>query len=283
MLWMLRLYDVWRANRNKIANVEPITADLHDIDGLTKGDLSYALKRFIVEARKESGDDYPGSTLNDLLFCVQCHLYKNGLRWRLLDESEFFGLKTTLENEMKKRDEKVEVQQRDIITEELEEIMWQKGVLGESNPEQLQDTVFYFITFHCGVKSGTEHKALRRLGFKSQFQLLTGENQVIYLKYTEDKPGGKGHGKDIIISPSMNQSRCPVRLFAKYVSFLPQNGKCPELYLRPKMSGKDRNSFYYDAGVGINRVTTALKRMTANAGLVGNFNNGSVRSFSNKH
>lgn len=57
------------------------------------------------------------------------------------------------------------VRSKDIVTEEHEELLWQKGILGESDPDQLRRTVMYLIGVKFGLRGGAEHRSLRRYPF----------------------------------------------------------------------------------------------------------------------
>ena len=42
-----------------------------------------------------------------------------------------------------------------------EEILWEKGILGEHSPDALLNTFFLQIGTYFALKSGAEHRALR--------------------------------------------------------------------------------------------------------------------------
>ena len=48
----------------------------------------------------------------------------------------------------------------DIITEEEKEIMWVKGILGDSNPTSLKYTIFYTISQQFGNREHQEHRQI---------------------------------------------------------------------------------------------------------------------------
>ena len=72
---------------------------------------------------------------------------------------------------------------------------------------------------------------LRSIPFRSQFELLNDSRGQVYLKYTEDaglkmNKGGLKHRnvecKMVEVYCISDISRCPVRLFIKYLSMLPK-------------------------------------------------------------
>ena len=112
----------------------------HDADTL-KEDLC----DFLVEIRKENREQYPAGTLHDLLQGLSLYLQREqGFTERLVSDA-FVEVKNTLDNMMKERTAQGIgiAKERDYISAEHETILWDKGVLGESNPDQLRKTVFY--------------------------------------------------------------------------------------------------------------------------------------------
>ena len=54
----------------------------------------------------------------------------------------------------------VNVKQADIITREMENEMWEKGILGHEKPDQLLHTIFYLVGVNFGLRF-SEQKDLR--------------------------------------------------------------------------------------------------------------------------
>ena len=51
--------------------------------------------------------------------------------------------------------------QGDVITLDEKEELWSKGVLGDSSPQQLLDTIVYLFGIHFALRRGSEHRRLR--------------------------------------------------------------------------------------------------------------------------
>ena len=89
----------------------------------------------------------------------------------------------------------VKKRQAEPITVEEENKLWEKGVLGESDPQTLLDTVLFLCGIHFALRSGQEHRSLKL----SQFELQIDEDGSSFLLYTENtsknNQGGLSHRK----------------------------------------------------------------------------------------
>ena len=108
------------------------------------------------------------------------------------------------------------------ISCEEEEALWQKGVLGSSNPQSLVDTMLYMCRIFFALRS-EEHRQLRF--HQSHIQLV---ERQLYLQYTEyiSKNRQGGGLKNRKLKPKVvvryaneqNSERCFIRLFKRYES-----------------------------------------------------------------
>ena len=67
---------------------------------------------------------------------------------------------------------------------EEEEIMWKKGILGESTPQALVDTMLYMNGLYFALRSGEEHRQLRF--HQCQIQVIERPGERAYLQYTKE-------------------------------------------------------------------------------------------------
>ncbi len=121
-------------------------------------------------------------------------------------------------------------------------MMWNAGVLGTSNPEQLVNTLLFLLGIHCTLHAGSEHWKLQSLGKNSQFKYRVIDG-VCHLVYNEDlgtktNRGGLKHkqnpAKEVIIFPQSNHAQCPVAIFYLYHCKIPMKRNCEALYLCPR-------------------------------------------------
>ena len=137
-----------------------------------------------------------------------------------------------------------------MLTEEEENIVWEKGLLVEETPQSLLDTIVFYCGLYFALLSGKEHRQLRR--HPCQIQLV---DERAHLKYTEDvsknHPGGlKGRN----ISPKIvlydsnphNPECCFVHLLKLYCKLCPHDAPATALNLRP--ASKPTQTCWYSLG-----------------------------------
>ena len=119
-------------------------------------EMVYALKRFIVEVHKQNGEEYPAETLYELVICLQMFLNSKG-------KNDYVEVHNCLDNRMKELSCNGFVQKcqkADIVTLDDKSMMWEKKVLGSSNPNQLIDTILYLFRVHFALRPSVEHRSL---------------------------------------------------------------------------------------------------------------------------
>lgn len=68
-----------------------------------------------------------------------------------------------------------------VITTEMEDKMWEMGILGDSDPSTLLNTMVYVFGMHFALRGRDEHRRLR----PSQLTLRTAHDGRRYLEYRE--------------------------------------------------------------------------------------------------
>lgn len=111
--------------------------------------LSYILRLFVLEVRKSNGDSYPPNSLRNILSGINRKLVSNGVHVKILDKSDnrFRELHLTLDSicsELHRSGLGLK-KSAQVITIEVEDMLWEKGILGFSNPKVLQNTGFFML------------------------------------------------------------------------------------------------------------------------------------------
>ena len=265
-------------------------SDLSFVDQFEKSDLCYALSRFIREVRRIDGYDFPPNSIREIIIMIQMYLQQSGIYWKLFDDPEFSTLHNIVDNTMKERMAKgMGVRSScEIISLAQEEIMFKSGALGKGNPEQLLRTVIYMLGLHLALRGGVEHLRLRRPGFESQIvsdiDEKSGKEILVYPKdpFQKNNQGGltsRQNNKIVRVFPASDISRCPMRLYLKYIRLLPENKSCGKLYLRPRPKFSP-SVWYCDQPYGKNKVSGAVKKLCEIAKIEGKYSNHSLRATS---
>lgn len=112
------------------------------------------------------------------------------------------------------------------LTNSDEEVLWNGGKLGTTDPETLIHTLWHFLTQTLGFRGRQEHK----IAEIQDFQFSLDENQNEYVEYNDCKPTktrpGAIRAKRRPQRPRMHATgteRCPVRIFKTYLAHRPEH------------------------------------------------------------
>ena len=185
MTWAVKAYKDWRIV--KLSDPEEYdlridVSNLNNVATLDPSNFEFSMCKFLAEVTKvKDGSDYPGKTLYQLIVSIQKYLHQNGKKWKLIESNDFGSLRTVLDNLIKERAKSnigLTKRQAEMISFKHEDLMWQKGILGEENPSQLCDTVLFLLGVNLGLRAGDEHYNLRcnSEGNPSQISFKRNEN-----------------------------------------------------------------------------------------------------------
>ena len=163
--------------------------------------------------------------------------------------------------------------------------MWEKGFLGSHEPQLLRDTLVFVLGSVFALRAGQEHRNLRMRN--SQLSIQIDESVAEYLQYVEGisktNSGGLSHlkikrKKVRAYKNTENPERCPVELYRKYLSHVPENLPDSEnsFYLRA-LAKPNCNTWYYRKAAGRETLGNVVKSMMVKAGFEGHYTNHSLR------
>ena len=145
-----------------------------------------------------------------------------------------------------------------------------RGLLGDSTPQALFDTLVFYLGLYFALRSGLEHRCLHHK--PSRLQLCDPPGGASYLKYQEDvsktNQGSLKHQKKdpkVVVQYANleNPRKCIVRLHKLY------NAKCPwddAFYLKP-LSKPTGEMWFQSQPVGHNILGGVIKHHFTNHSL----------------
>ena len=174
--------------------------------------------------------------------------------------------------------------QAEVISNDEEEILWSRGLLGDSSPQTLIDTLLYLNGLHFALRSGKEHRTLTL----SQISIINpSETQPYYtLRYSENvsktNNGGLKYRK---VDPKVvnhvdqysvtNPSRSHAFLLMKYLQKR-NDIQSDVFYLTPISNPK--SAWYKNLPIGQNVLGKTVGRLCMKAGIQGHKTNHSLRA-----
>ena len=78
------------------------------------------------------------------------------------------------------------------LTEQEEELLWDQGILGDSTPQALLNTVFFQNGINFALRSGDKHRQLRH--DDCQITVVERSSERPFLQYVEDTSKNKQGG-----------------------------------------------------------------------------------------
>ena len=118
---------------------------------------------------------------------------------------------------------------KDYIAEEMKEKLWKMGILGESNPNQLRNTILFLVRSRFGLRGGNEHHALCRYPTPQiQIEEVNGKRCLVYRERVSKTNQG-GIQSRILVTLKVScafcsgyRLRCFIELFDKYQFYCPK-------------------------------------------------------------
>jgi hypothetical protein len=285
--WAVKVWTVWATARrsNLVEEGEHEFTLSNDIVSMCAKSIAFWLPKFVMEARKENGEYYPPNSLYSLCCGLQRHICNQESTINLFTNDHFEHICKVLDSQMKQLNPtgKFTKVSTDVITEEMENRLWELGILGDQTPQALLNSMFYYIGLYFALRGGEEHRRLRHEPAQIKCFNLPEKS---YIVYTEDvsktNQGGLLHRNRAPKSVKHYQNldcpqRCLVRLFNLYNERCPKDRPAHAFYLKPLKSPKG-NVWFQKSPLGHNTLGSMIANMMSSANIKGQFSNHSLRS-----
>ena len=284
--WAVKIWNEWKYSRQCATSTE-IPPSLEQINN---NELNHWLSKFIMEVRKQDGSCYNSGTLYSICSSIQRYIRENRLLSRnnetldIYKDQKFALFRCTFDSVLKDQHSKgvgAVKKQAEVITFDLEEELWSHGVLGDSDPRKLLDTLVFLLGLNFALRSGKEHRSLR----PDMIELIEKEDEPSYLQYIEsgskNNPGGlnerKLRNKSVKAFQNLeNPSRCIVKLYKKYMELRPPSAPNDVFYLQP-LQKPTSSCWYQTRPLGHNTLSKTVQKLTEKVGVEGHYTNHSLR------
>jgi integrase len=168
------------------------------------------------------------------------------------------------------------------LTEEEEELLFDKGLFGDDEPETLQRTVWWTLSLHFGFRARDESRKLKWGDVELGFDQESGKEILVWKAERGSKTRhGEGHQRAFYpTAQATNNRRFPVNLYKVFASHRPDTSKTPDspFFLTVNHKRKaDSQVWYSKDPLGKNSIGMFLMKAANAAGLSGKITNHSVR------
>ena len=281
--WSVNIFTEWQSQRiTKLLPQEHFANELEkQISEIKQPDfLDYWFSKFALEVRKRDGTRYPRDSLVSIMAGLNATIKDYIGPVNIFKDAAFTRTQEALDLSMKLSTAEgagISKKQAEIISVEDEEKLWTHS-FGDTDPQKLQDTLFYLNGLHFAMRSGQEHRCLST----SQLEIKHDPPSLIYsekcsktynggLKQRRIEPKKVVHIDNFYYN---NPQRSHVRLYEKYLSVRPKTTEV--FYLRPL---KNYSTFWYSAvPIGNNTLRSFMKRICKASGVEGYKTNHSCRA-----
>ena len=247
------------------------------IESLPASDLDHLLSKFFMNIRKKNGEEYEPDTISGFQRSIQRYLSDKRSPVNILKDKDFEKSRKVLAAKRKSlihdHGKGNKPQAAQALEDNEEDVLFETGEFGDTNPVSLQRTVWWFLSLHFGFRARDESRKLR-WGDVQLTQDQDGREMLVWLaeRGTKTRHGQeKGHQR--AFQPKVfatNTERCPVKYYKKFKSHRPaeMNEPAASFYLavRHNRSYSD-DVWYMKSPLGKNEIGKFLSTAAKRAGL----------------
>lgn len=243
----------------------------HDMENITKKELSNVLRYYYSELRTKTGEYYSKSTL----ICIRAAIYRffksQARSFDIINDKDFFHANQMLKAMTKKWiDNGGTAKQYDFIEEE--DMKSLRSYFDRSTPERLQEEVYFVIIYYLGLRGREWIKRIK----KSSIKFMTDSKGKDYVTIEgisaiqkNDQPSLTKHvqsSKEPRIYKTMPASSCPLTAIRLFLEKLPS--ECELLFYKANRKWDQSRYWYNDKmPLGVNSIGSLMKTISKRAKL----------------
>ena len=141
-----------------------LKCDLRNLFTIWRPMINEYLSKFFNEVRKVDGSPYPPKTLGWMLQLMNMLAKELRVEMNLCTDLEFKRTRDYLDTKMKEltaNGYQAARRQAAIVTDKMEEDLFNRNILGIDNPNKLMQTVYFLVGKHFALRSRQEHRDLK--------------------------------------------------------------------------------------------------------------------------
>ena len=262
------------------------------LDDLSPDELDRLLGHFYVTVRKADGTVYEPDTLSAFQRSLDRHLTKELHKpFSIIRDTQFAPSREKLKAARKWLKGQGKGNKPN-AAESLEPLdvqkLWDEGALGQNDPDQLQQTIWWLISTHMGTRGCDKHHKF----WFGDFTIKSSPDGVEYVEFSAER-GTKTRSGETVKStnadarsfkPKMwatpeNPSKCPVAIFKAFVKHRPPQMCAADspLYLAINRKRNEDSFWYKKQPLGVNHIDKMMKLLVKGTTITGRKTNHSAR------
>ena len=238
--------------------------------------LDSYIAEFLSTIRQKDQSQYEPSSLRSIFASLERYLKTNKYSYSLFNECRFEKAREALrskQKELKQQGKGNRPNAARAITEEEQELLYTKGILGMHNAEALLNTVWWNVTRFFGMRAGAEQHKLQW----GDVTLRTASNGIEFCEFNERQMKVRS-GADLrtigsvtpkmwAISNNSDNPRDPVAVYKKFSSMRPAVMKRPNSPFYLAINNSKEPDWFKCQPLGINTLKSLMKKMFTKAAL----------------
>lgn len=238
--------------------------------------LDSYIAEFLSTIRQKDKSQYEPCSLRSIFASLERYLKMNNYCYSLFNECRFEKAREALrskQRELKQQGKGNRPNAARAITEEEQELLYTKGILGMHNAEALLNTIWWNVTRFFGMRAGAEQHKLQW----GDVTLRTASNGMEYCEFNERQMKVRS-GADLrtigsvtpkmwAVSNNADNPRDPVAVYKKYSAMRPVAMKCLDSPFYLAINNSKEPDWFKCQPLGINTLKSLMKKMFTKAAL----------------